>query len=332
LRTLDGVVSRYEEKLKTVPGAEFGLAQLTRETEVYSAMYSQLLKKQQETALVKASSISKNRILDAPQVPYREEPLRMWIGLASAPLGLVLGMVLVLFRSLISGRLQHGADVRRHLGPIPVLSTIPHLVHESDRLSPVGLEAFRTLRANIYNACRRDVGNVILFTSPCSGDGKSTILRHLASSLARCGRSVLLIDTGLRKQPSFDTGTGPEELGLGAILFGRRAWRDVVREVVVVEGETFDIIQGGNDESTDLLSSAAMFEFVTEVGGVYDFVLLEAPSFPATSDTLVLSAMASCVVAVIRMEYTSRHLAVDNVRQLSATTANYWLLLNDVTA
>lgn len=332
LRTLEGVVSQYQDKLRTVPSAEVGLAQLTRETEVYSVMYSQLLKRQQETALVKASSISKNRVLDPPEVPYREEMLRLGIGLGSAPAGLVFGVMLVLVRSLMSGRLQHSGDVRRHLGALPVLATIPHLAFKSDDLSPKCMEAFRTLRANVYGACHRDHGNVVLFTSPCSGDGKTTCARFLAESLARCGRSVLLVDTGLRRDSGADAVRPDKEVGLGDVLIGRQDWRDAVRDVRVSDGCLFHAILGGSDQSTNLLSSDAMFEFMAEAREAYDFIVLEAPSYPAVSDTVVLSTLADCVVAVLRLEHTSRSLAVDNFRQLSVASSNYAIVLNDVTS
>jgi tyrosine-protein kinase Etk/Wzc len=332
LHTLDGIVTQYQDKLKTVPSAEVGLAQLTRETEVYSAMYSQLLRQQQETGLIKASAISKNRILDPPEVPYREEMLRLGIGLASGPVGLLLGALFVVLRSVTSGRFQHIADVLRHLGSPPVLATVPHVVRRDERLPLECTEAFRTLRTNLYQACGREGGSVVLFTSPCSGDGKTMCAYLLTNSLARDGRTVLLVDTGLRRDPPGDSDDGAGEGGLGDVLRDRQEWRDVAREVRLTDGCVFHMIQGGGEDSTDLLASPAMLDFLDEVRGAYDFVLLEAPSYPAVSDTLVLSTLADYVVDVIRIEHTSRALATDNVRQLSASTSNYGLLLNDVSS
>ncbi len=80
LGTLSGVVQENEDRLKTVPGAELGLAQLARESEVYSKIYSYLLERQQQMAIIKASRVSKNRVLDAPVESYLEDSPNPLIG------------------------------------------------------------------------------------------------------------------------------------------------------------------------------------------------------------------------------------------------------------
>jgi tyrosine-protein kinase Etk/Wzc len=328
LRMLDDVVGQYEAKLKTVPSAEVGLAQLTRESEVYGSLYSLLLRQQQEAALVKASTISKNRVLDPPEVPYRENLLRLGIGLGSGPLGVLLGALFVIVRRLTSGRLQDGADVRRHLGDVPILATIPRRIVRKGEHSAEYVEAFRTLRANMYGACSRERGNVVLFTSPSSGDGKTTCTYFLASLLSSAGRSVLVVDTGLERASR--SRRRAADKGLAEVLYRKEPWDRVPREVQVSESCSFHAIGRGGDGTTDLLSSGAMVEFVEEVRSAYDFVLLEAPSYPAVSDTLVLAEMADCVVAVVRLEHTPRTLAEENVRGLSTVVENYGVVLNDM--
>ena len=326
LRALDEIIEQYQKKLKTVPSAELGLVQLTRETEVYGALYSQLLRRQQEAALVKASTISKNRILDAPEVPFEEVP-RVLLGLASAPVGLLLGMMIVVARGLFSGRLQHVADVHRHFADVPILATIPRVGTKRDPTAPECIEAFRTLRAYLYGACRNERGNIVLFTSPCRGDGKTTCAFFLASLLARTGRSALLVDCGIGQGGR--PGKAADDPGLGDVLDGHKVWRDVIRKVEVAPGQAFDTMPSGRGSSTDILSSEAMFQLVEEVRGQYDFVLIEAPSYPAVSDTFVLSALADFVVAVLRLEHTPRALATNNVHQLSGVAARYGILVND---
>ncbi len=56
LSSLGGLIQQLQEKLKTVPGAELGLSQLSRESEVYSRTYSYLLERQQQAAIIKAST------------------------------------------------------------------------------------------------------------------------------------------------------------------------------------------------------------------------------------------------------------------------------------
>jgi tyrosine-protein kinase Etk/Wzc len=340
LSKLNGIIGQYETKLRTVPTAELGLAQLARESEVYSTLYSFLLKRQQETAIAKASTISKNRVLDAAEVPYLEKWPKVWLPLVGIVIGLMLGSVMVLLRGQVSGRLQHGLDIRRYLGRVPVFATIPRVnlpkrlksdgaayASEAERLSAAYLEAFRTLRTNLYDARAWGRGTVVLMTSPCNGDGKTTCAYSLASTLARAGTSVLLVDTDLRDdEEDLDAMPGKD---LGAVLQGRDSWRNVTQEVTVSHSCQFQIIRGGA-ASAELLLTPAMRDFIAEARTTYDFVLLDSPSFPGLSDALVLASLADCVLSVIRLEHTHRKPAAENVQRLSASAGTYGLILNDV--
>ena len=60
-------------------------------------------------------------------------------------------------------------------------------------------EAYRAVRTNIEFLRRNRRVEVVLVTSPYSGDGKSATASNLAISLAQAGRRVLLVDADLRK-------------------------------------------------------------------------------------------------------------------------------------
>jgi Mrp family chromosome partitioning ATPase len=218
--------------------------------------------------------------------------------------------------------------VRRHLGDVPILATIPRRVVRKGEYAAEYIEAFRTLRANMYGACSREHGNVVLFTSPSSGDGKTTCTYFLASLLSSAGRSVLVVDTGLG--PASRSRRRAADKGLAEVLWRKERWDQVPTEVHAPDGSSYHAIGRGGDGTTDLLSSGAMVEFLDEVRNVYDFVLLEAPSYPAVSDTLVLAELADCVVAIVRLEHTPRSLAEANVRGLSSVVENYGVVLNDM--
>ncbi|HEX6245909.1 MAG TPA: hypothetical protein VFZ61_33520, partial [Polyangiales bacterium] len=64
LGALNSVIGQFEDKLRTVPGAELGLAQLARDSDVYRKLYTNLLERKQQAGILKASTVSKNRILD----------------------------------------------------------------------------------------------------------------------------------------------------------------------------------------------------------------------------------------------------------------------------
>jgi tyrosine-protein kinase Etk/Wzc len=347
LGTLSGIISQYEQRLKTVPGAELGLLQLSRESDVYSRTYQYLLERQQQTAIIKASTLSKNRVLDAPQAPYREDSPKLMLRLASAPLGLLLGVVLVLARSLFAGSFQSEADARAALGATPVLASVPRrLRRRGERKGVVGpgsfdvvgtdtaspfTEAFRTLRTNLYRSRQDGAARALLVTSPTDRDGKTTCALALAAMLAADGKRVLLIDADLRKanQSSYLEPADVPPQGLSDVLRGEEGWGNVVVPITVGLGQFYALASGG-DGPPELLSSRRMAELMEDVRKRCDVVLLDAPSFPAASDALVLAELVDTVLSVIRVGSTPRKLAFEHLRALRGRAAAQVVVLNDV--
>jgi len=344
LATLDGIIGQFEEKLKTVPAAELGLAKLARESEVYSRLYSYLLERQQQTAIIKASTVSKNRVLDSPEVPYREDSPKLLLRIASAPLGLLLGVLLVLLRSSLAGTFQSESDVRRSTARWPIFARVPRRLVSVRRgraalpdtpfdvlagdLNFEFVEAFRTLRANLFYSALGKTSQVVLITSPSPGDGKTTCALSLAAVLAANGQRVLVVDADLRQQTHHVLSGRAPEADLRTMLNGQAQWRDVVRRVPVAVG-AFDSIVAGGMAPVELLSNARMIRFLAEARANYDFVLLDTPSYPLVSDALVLTDTADCVLSVLRMEHTPRKLAAEHVFKLSSRAEAYALVLND---
>jgi tyrosine-protein kinase Etk/Wzc len=348
LGTLDSIINQYEKRLQTVPGAELGLLQLSRESDVYSRTYQYLLERQQQTAIIKASTLSKNRVLDVPQPPHREDSPKLLLRLASAPLGLLLGIVLALGRSLFASSFQSEAEAYSALGTASVLASVPRrLRRRGERRGVVGAgsfdvigddvsssftEAFRTLRAKLYRLGGRASGRSLLVTSPCEGDGKTTCTLALAALLAADGKRVLVIDTDLRQrnQSIYFDETHPEPPGLCQVLRGEEDWTNVILPITSGIGNYYTLPAGGLAPA-ELLSSPRMTDLLEDAKTRCDFVLLDTPSFPKVSDALVLSGLVDTVLSVVRLGSTPRKATFDHVRALATSgIAQHALLLNDV--
>ena len=347
LGTIDSIIKQFEGKLNTLPGAEIGLAQLSRESDVYDRMYSFLLERQQQTAIIRASTLSKNRVLDAPEVTFREDSPKLLLRLASAPLGLLLGVFLVLARSLLASTFQSEADVKSAFEGVPVFARLPHLkrrrargdnaarepldVLAGDRRSSLA-EAFRMLRANLYRwgADVGGKGKVLIVTSPNDGDGKTTCVLALAALLAADGKRVLVVDADLRKanHPK-RPGVGGAALGLVQVLKKTCTWAEAAQPVNLGNDQFYAIGSGGVGPA-ELLSSSAMAEFLSGARACCDFILLDVPSFPVASDALVLSPLADAVLSVFRLQNSLRKLAHEHTRALTGVAPIHAILINDV--
>ncbi|HEV8547848.1 MAG TPA: GNVR domain-containing protein, partial [Polyangiaceae bacterium] len=342
LGTLNTIIGQFEERLKAVPADELGLAELTRESEVYNRTYSYLLERQQQAGIVKASTLSKNRILDAPELPTRESsPVLLW-RIASLFVGLLVGLAVVVGRSFVTGAFQSESDVRKTAAPLHVVAAIPaararsrRRGQEGDELPaldvPAGtpesrfVEAFRALRAELHALRSLGEGRVVLITSPQDGDGKTTCALWLAAVLAAEGRRVLVLDANLR-HPASDGAPGARA-GLGAVLTGERTFAGVVRRVRAAFG-SFDLIGRGDSASPELLGGDGWNALLDHVKAAYDVVLLDAPSFPCVADALSLTTRADVVLSVVGVENTSRRLAREHWSRLVAVSRALYVVVN----
>jgi tyrosine-protein kinase Etk/Wzc len=344
LAALDAVIEQYEAKLRSVPGAELGLAQIGRDNDVYSRMYSYLLERQQQTAIVKASTVSKNRILDIPEAAVREYSPKLWLRLASALLGLLFGAMVVVTRSLLSKALRTESEVRSLLTSTVVFAHVPRQgrqTSKSSRLPAARIfdllassndnmgfaEAFRTLRTNLYFVLPHEHGKVVLITSPSPGDGKTTTTLCLAAILSADGKRVLVIDADLRK-PSHHLMTGHwPEPGLRGVLQG--SGETAATHNVTVAGGMFDSISAGLGGPAELLSTRRLTDLLIRVRHDYDFILLDSPSYPLVSDALVLARQSDFVLSVVRIGSTPRRLTEEHVRGLVSKTRGHALIVNN---
>jgi uncharacterized protein involved in exopolysaccharide biosynthesis/Mrp family chromosome partitioning ATPase len=350
LASLDQVIGKLETKLKTVPGAELGLTQIGRESDVYSRMYSYLLERQQQAAITKASTVSKNRILDPPHVSLREDSPKLAVNLASGLLGLLLGAAVVILRGLFSGVFRRDNDVRVVLGPVQVFARVPIRSHKS-RVSggePTGVplfdvmaaqseapdytEAFRSLRTNLYHALPGEHGKVVLVTSPGPGDGKTMCALSLAAMLAADNRRVLVIDADIRKPSHHELLGVTQEPGLPDLIMQTNGSRkDAIRTMCLSVG-WFDSISAGVGANAELLSESSFSSFLVSARSRYDFIVLDAPSYPFVSDPLVLAPLSDFVLSVVRLGSTSRKLAEEHVAGLFTVARGYAVAVNYVAA
>lgn len=347
LGTLSGVIGTYENKLKTVPEAELGLAQLTREAEVYDSLYAFLLRRQQQAAITKASTVSKNRVLDHPEVAFWEDSPKLGLRLMSAPLGLVLGVLVVLVGSFFSRYFQSSAEVYSSLGGVPVLATVPRAFARSRKnrleLPPNGamlehqvtfgfVEACRTLRTNLYLAAPSapGEGKVVLVTSPSPGDGKSTCALALAWILAADGKRVMIVDADLRK-PSHIVLTEPGK-GAGGdlidVLNGECSWQDAARPIKG-SNNRIHLLCLERTAPAEVFSGQHIRPFLNALRSDLDYVIVDSASFPLVSDALIVAPAADVTISVLRPGNTPRRIALEHVRQILGSSNVYGVLVND---
>jgi tyrosine-protein kinase Etk/Wzc len=349
LQSLDAIIAGFDNRLKMVPAAALGLAQLQRESEVYSKTYAYLLERQQEAAIFKASTLSKNRVLYAPEVPIRVDSPNLLLRSLGLLAGLILAAGVVLARALFGASFHSVSDVRKSVVGVPVLATIApagaptrarqSVLDSAGNLAPMldvtalpvtsqFAEAFRTLRATLLSwGASAGSGIVALVTSPQAGDGKTTFTLALAGALSASGKTVLVVDADLRREaPEGDQGEANG--GLSAVLRGEGQWQANLTRVVLASG-SFHVLPSGGPDAPEILTTQNVGDLLGDFRGSFDFVLIDSPSFPAASDALVLAQLADVTFSLVRVERTPRTLTAEHLNELASHAADVALVIND---
>jgi Mrp family chromosome partitioning ATPase len=178
---------------------------------------------------------------------------------------------------------------------------------------PAFAESFRSLRTNLYRALPGEHGKVVTVTSPMPSDGKTTCALSLAAMLAADNRRVLVIDANVRHPSHHQLFGIPQDPGLKELLAERAAVvKDSIRTLCLSVG-WFDSLTCSAGANAEILSAQGFAGFLVEARSRYDFIIVDAPSYPVVSDPLVLAPLSDFVLSVFRLGNTSRKLAEEHL-------------------
>ncbi|WP_405107546.1 CpsD/CapB family tyrosine-protein kinase [Paenibacillus sp. FSL K6-1217] len=168
-------------------------------------------------------------------------------------------------------------------------------------------ESFRSLRTYIrqLGLLKGTGGQVLLFTSAESGEGKTTILSNLAVSFVQDGKKVAVVDCNLRKPGLHSVFDVEGSQGLAAYLSGYEEAKDVL---VYGSLANLAVIPAGVSTVSppDLLGSERMAGLLTELKASFDLVLLDSPQAVDYSDARILAPLSDGLIIVARHGRTKR--------------------------
>ena len=345
---------------------------LKRDVDSNRRLYEVMLQRVKEASLTAAMRDSNVLVVDRarpPLLPYRPSlPMNSAIGLFSSVL---LGFGFVLLRERIDRRISAPGDAQVYLdlpelGVIPLdqaavswqipNSLQPHrpataLPRESALRSSLGdcpelatwkrkpsllAECARTTLTSLLLPSQNGEGpRIIVLTSACPGDGKTTVACNLSIAMAEIGRKVLLIDGDLRRPRLHKVFGVANNWGLSDVL-----WTDSPLETVPVshlvretEISGLCLLPGGSCGVTpsNLFYSPRMSRLLRRLRTEFDMIMIDAPPMVHLADARVLGRLADGVILVIRAGQTttesallaSQRFAEDGTRVLG-TVLNSW--------
>ncbi|HEY0028249.1 MAG TPA: polysaccharide biosynthesis tyrosine autokinase [Allosphingosinicella sp.] len=324
-RTLQARVAQLKGSVLNERGNRIQYNILQREVDTNRSLYDALLQRYKEIGVAGGVGTSNVSVVDRaepPGGPYKPNlMLNLLVGLA---LGLVGGIGAALALEFLNDTIKSPDDVRDKLN-LPSLGVIPNkkgvaAISEElkDQTSPIA-EAYFSLRTSLQFTTETGAPRTLLITSSRAAEGKSSTTLALAQNFARLGKSVLLIDSDLRK-PAFVTGLEPNE-GLSKLLTNTDP---LSSHVLKTQFENLSLLPCGPlpPNPAELLASHRLEALIAEAMNNYDMVIIDGPPVLGLADAPLLAAVAQATLLVIESGKTRTRAAVDAVNRIKAAGGN----------
>ncbi|KQZ78065.1 MULTISPECIES: polysaccharide biosynthesis tyrosine autokinase [unclassified Pseudomonas] len=310
-----------ESKAQDLPATQQELLNLTRDVEVASQIYTQLLNKSQELDIVRAGAVGNVRLIDTADVDMTNpvKPRKPLIVLIATFLGAFFGVALVLLRKSLSRGLE-GPEAIEQLG-LPVYASIPYSALQQEEDSKKGrardgvdkpayllalrnptdlsIESIRSLRTCLHFAGLDSTNNRIMISGPSPQVGKTFVSSNLAAVMAQSGQRVVLIDADMRKGHLHKTLNTPITNGLSDLLVKRCSIEQAINKVEV---DNLHFISRGQvpPNPSELLMHANFRELLAQLSELYDLVIIDTPPLLAVTDAAIVGREAGISLIVTR--------------------------------
>ncbi|PRB75448.1 polysaccharide biosynthesis tyrosine autokinase [Pseudomonas sp. MYb185] len=315
--------SRRNQMLKAVgnlPETQQELLRLTRDVQVSTEIYTQMLNKSQELDVMRAGTVGNVRIIDDAAVDTSApvKPKKALIVIIATLLGGMLGIAIALLRHALNRGIEN-PELIEQLG-LPVYASVPfskdqevmersfkgkaNHIQGSNLLAAtnpadLSIEALRSLRTSLHFAMMEAKNNVLMISGPSPGVGKSFVSVNLAAIIAQSGQKVMLIDGDMRKGYLHKLVGREPEPGLSALLANTHTLADVVCKSEV---EGLHFISRGQipPNPSELLMHANFQTLLNQLSGMYDLVIIDTPPILAVTDAALVGRLAGTNLIVTR--------------------------------
>ena len=324
-KTLEDEQAKLNKKIAGMPQTQQDILRLTRDVQSGQEIYMQLLNRQQELGISKASTVGDVRIIDGAETAGSPvAPKKLLIIIASFILGLMLSVGLVLLKALF----HHGIENPEQLEELGmnVYASVPlsewQRKKDTEALARRGhkeksdphntllalgnptdlsIEAIRSLRTSLHFAMMEAKNNILMITGASPGIGKTFICANLATLVSKAGQRVLFIDGDRRRGYTHELLGSENKLGLSNVLSGKSEFSPAMIQKGVYG---FDFLPRGQvpPNPSELLMHRRMSELLDWASKNYDLVLIDTPPILAVTDASIIGKLAGTSLMVARFE------------------------------
>ena len=320
-RALQARVNALKGSVLNLRGRSIQYNILQREVDTNRSLYDALLQRFKEIGVAGGIGIAPVSIVDradAPTFPYK--PNLLMNLLAGLGAGLLAGIAAAIALEFINDTIKTREDVRTKLrlpclGAVPKTAAKDTFVEDLKNPGSVVSEAYSAVVAALRYSTEDGMPKVLLVTSTQPGEGKSSTALAIAQNFARREKSVLLIDSDLRK-PAFKAAT--DKVGLSKLLTTEDR---IDGHVVETQHANLWLLPSGPipPNPADLLSTGRIRKIIAEASERFDLVVIDGPPTIGLADSPLLAAAAANVMFVVESGKTRTRAAVEALNRLEAT-------------
>ncbi|MEX2286075.1 MAG: polysaccharide biosynthesis tyrosine autokinase [Planctomycetaceae bacterium] len=309
---LEEELELQQSQQKQLGVSSFELESLKKEIEQIETMDKRITEEIQRLGieLQSPSRVLLHRPAEIPKLPAIEQKYKL-TGVAGIGLFLLVcgGIVWI---DMSARKINTADDVIGTLH-VPILGYLPELPrsfkHNNDNSSNGRflsvqnhwMESVDSTRAILLHDADQRSMNVVMVTSAISGEGKSTLSSQLACSLARSGRTTLLVDADVRSPSLHTMFDVPLSPGLSELLRGEVEDHDVIQRT---QHDGLFIVTAGqiSEETLRCMARERTQPIFARFKTEFSFVVVDSPPVLLVVDALLIGKHVDAAILAVRRD------------------------------
>ena len=320
ISVLSNIESSFADELSQLPQLERTLLDLQREVQVYETLRMRLMELLEEVKIAEAAVVGSVTVVDPAMIKNTPVSPNVLLILAVAVLlGLALGVLLAIVREMADITIKDEGVLKKIVGyNRPLLGWIPLISFNKEEAypglvvnnSPLSFESerYKLVANNIAFGTLQQSQRVFSVTSAGMGEGKTTLVTNIATSMAMNGQKVLLLDGDLRL---------PQ---LGAFFNHRKAPKglvDVITRGIPVEEvitqplkhvPTLHLLSPGvlPPLPSAIFNSPQYVALLDYLLDIYDYILIDTPPLLFASELMAIAKHVDGLAINVRAGITTK--------------------------
>lgn len=275
-----------------------------QEVDTNRALYDGLLQRFKEIGVAAGIGVNNIAIVDNADIPDEPSSPKLLLNLAIAFLaGLGVGVALAFGLEQLDEAIADPTEIERRLG-LPLLGSVPKVKGEEtpmeallDRKSEL-VDAYIAVQTNLSFTTEHGVPRSFSVTSTRPAEGKSTTALSLATTLARGGKKVILIDGDMRSPSVHHLAGVDHQHGVSNFLSGEDNLSSLIFRMDDLD---LDAMTAGPipPNAAELLTGGRFSLLIEKLLERYDHVVVDSPPVMGLADAPLIAGRVDGVVYAV---------------------------------